>query len=77
LQYDNAKLQLATVNRGQNMDNPTDERITVTVKGLSVTAWNEARMAATKTGEPMGVWLSRAIVEQANREAGRPREIEE
>jgi hypothetical protein len=57
------------------MDNPTNERTTVTVKGLSVTAWNEAKKAATKTGEPMGVWLSRAIVEQANREAGRPREL--
>jgi len=57
------------------MDNPTDKRTTITVKGLSVTAWNEAKKAAAKAGEPMGAWLSRAIVEQVNREAGRPREL--
>lgn len=50
------------------MDNPGGEKTTVNVKGVEVEAWNKARQAALKRAEPMGEWLSRAVVRQAEME---------
>ena len=51
-----------------------DEKTTINVKGVSGKAWERAKTAALKQGEPMGPWLSRAINQLADREAG-PREF--
>ena len=56
------------------MGNPDDERTTINVKGVSVRAWERAKASAIRQGQPMGVWLSRAIVQLADMEAG-PREF--
>ena len=56
------------------MANPEDERTVINVKGVSVEAWEIAKKAANKQGEPMGTWLSRAARTQANLEDG-PREL--
>lgn len=56
------------------MGNPLDERTTINVKGVSVTAWERAKKAANKQDETMGTWLSRAAEHLANLEDG-PREF--
>lgn len=56
------------------MDNRADEKTTINVKSVSVAAWDRAKKAATKQGEAMGEWLSRAINQLADIEAG-PREF--
>jgi hypothetical protein len=56
------------------MDNPDDEKTTINVKGVSAKAWERAKNAAAKQDETMGVWLSRAANQLADREAG-PREL--
>ena len=56
------------------MGNPDDGRTTINVKGVTREAWERARAAATKSGEAMGAWLSRAVDQLARLEAG-PREF--
>jgi hypothetical protein len=56
------------------MGNPDQERTTINVKGVLVSAWETAKKAANKQNETMGSWLSRAIPHLANLEAG-PREF--
>ncbi len=56
------------------MDNPDDEKTTINVKSVSAAAWERAKSSATKQGETMGAWLSRAINRLADSEAG-PREF--
>jgi hypothetical protein len=57
------------------LDNPDDdERTIINVKGVSAAAWNAARTAAKRQDEPMGVWLSKALIDRVNLEAG-PREL--
>ena len=56
------------------MDNPADDRVTINVKSVSAKSWERAKVAANKQGQTMGEWLSRAINQLANNEAG-PREL--
>ena len=56
------------------MGNPDDERTVINVKGVSVQAWEKAKRAAHKQGQPMGAWLSRAAEHLASLEDG-PREL--
>lgn len=56
------------------MDNPSDDRVTINVKSVSAKSWERAKVAANKQGQTMGEWLSRAINQLANNEAG-PREL--
>lgn len=56
------------------MDNPDDRNTVINVKGVSVKAWERAKTAAAKQDETMGAWLSRAINQLVDREAG-PREF--
>lgn len=56
------------------MDNLQDEKTVINVKGVSVQAWEKAKRAAAKQGQPMGLWLSRAAEHLANLEDG-PREF--
>lgn len=56
------------------MGNPSDERTTINVKGMSVSSWERAKKAAAKQDESMGVWLTRAVEHLANLEDG-PREF--
>jgi hypothetical protein len=56
------------------MDNPDDGKTTINVKGVSAKAWERAKAAAAKQDETLGVWLSRAANQLADREAG-PREF--
>jgi hypothetical protein len=56
------------------MGNPDEERTTINVKSVSVSAWERAKKAAAKQDDPMGVWLSRAAHHLADMEAG-PREF--
>ncbi len=56
------------------MDNSGDERTTINVKGVLVKSWEQAKKAAHKQAQPMGVWLSRAADQLANLEDG-PREF--
>jgi hypothetical protein len=56
------------------MDNPDDEKTTINVKAVSARAWERAKSSAIKQGETMGAWLSRAINQLADAEAG-PREF--
>jgi hypothetical protein len=52
------------------MDKPPTDRTTVTVKGLSIEAWEQAKKAAIKRGETQGEWLGRACLHLANLESG-------
>ena len=52
------------------MGNPENERTTINVKGMSATAWERAKVAANRNGEAMGAWLTRAVTQLADREAG-------
>jgi hypothetical protein len=52
------------------MDNPDDERTIINVKGINVRSYEGAKKAANKAGETMGSWLSRAMDQLANLEAG-------
>lgn len=53
------------------MDNPpSDERTIINVKGISVNSYDRAKNAANKAGETVGSWLSRAMDQLANLEAG-------
>lgn len=52
------------------MGKPPLDRTTVTVKGLSTEAWEQAKKAAIKRGETQGEWLSRACLHLANLESG-------
>lgn len=52
------------------MDNPTDDTATVNVKNVRKDAWERGKAAALRSGEQMGPWLSRAIDQLANLEAG-------
>ena len=56
------------------MGNPSDERTTINVKGMSVSSWERAKKAAGKQDEGMGAWLTRAVEHLANLEDG-PREF--
>ena len=56
------------------MGNPLDERTTINVKSISVSAWERAKNAAKRQDESMGSWLSRASEHLANLEDG-PREL--
>jgi hypothetical protein len=48
------------------LDNPDDvERTIINVKGVSVAAWNAARNAAKRQDEPMGAWVSKALIGDA------------
>jgi hypothetical protein len=47
-----------------------DERTTINVKSVDLTAWNLARRHAAQRGLAMGEWLSNAIRTQAAIEAG-------
>lgn len=47
----------------------------INVKAVSADAWSRAKNAANRQGEAMGVWLSRAIAQLADREAATPREF--
>ena len=51
-----------------------DGKTTINVKAVSARAWERAKGAAVKQGETMGAWLSRAINQLADGEAG-PREF--
>jgi hypothetical protein len=52
------------------MDNPEDERTIINVKGINIRSYEGAKKAANKAGETMGSWLSRAMDQLANLEAG-------
>lgn len=56
------------------MGNPSDERTTINVKGMSVSSWERAKKSAAKQDESMGAWLTRAVEQLANLEDG-PREF--
>lgn len=49
-------------------DKPDDTRTIINVKGISISAWEDAKKAANKRGETMGEWLSRACTHLANLE---------
>lgn len=51
------------------------DRVTINVKAMSAHAWDRARAAATRQGETMGEWLSRAVTQLADREASAAREL--
>jgi hypothetical protein len=53
------------------MAHPADERTTVNVKGVSVSAWTKGKAAADLAGETMGAWLSRTIERAVSRGDGR------
>jgi hypothetical protein len=57
------------------MANPGEETTIINVKSVSAAAWEKAKKAATKQGETLGEWLSRAITQVADREAEQPREL--
>jgi hypothetical protein len=46
------------------------DKTIVNVKGISVPSWDRGKAAANRAGETMGSWLSRAIDQLADREAG-------
>ena len=52
------------------MANGESERAPKTVKSMPVKPWETAVSCAMKRGEQMGDWLARAILTQANLEAG-------
>lgn len=51
-----------------------DGKTTINVKSVSVAAWERAKSSALKQGETMGAWVSRALNQLADDEAG-PREF--
>lgn len=58
------------------MPKPDDAgRVTINVKSVSSYAWDRARAAATRQGETMGEWLSRAVTQLTDREASAAREL--
>lgn len=56
------------------MDNPEGDKTTINVKAVSARSWERAKASAIKQGQTMGAWLSRAIDQLADAEAG-PREF--
>ena len=52
------------------MANPDDEKTVINVKGVSISAWEDAKRSAAKVGESMGFWLSQAARDRANLLAG-------
>lgn len=52
------------------MENRDEERAPKTIKAMPVRAWNRALAQAAKSGESMAEWLTRAIDQLADREAG-------
>ena len=47
-----------------------DQKTVINVKAVSIAAWEKGKAAAAKADETMGTWLSRAIIQLADREAG-------
>ena len=47
-----------------------DPRTVINVKAVSIAAWEKGKAAAAKADETMGTWLSRALNQLADREAG-------
>jgi hypothetical protein len=56
------------------MANQTDETTIINVRGVSASLWKQAGDCAKKQDESLGVWLTRAIRDRVNIEAG-PREL--
>lgn len=52
------------------MDNPDDAKTIINVKGIVVRSYERAKKAANAANETMGSWLSRAMDQLANLEAG-------
>lgn len=50
-------------------------RTIITVKGVPVDGWEQAKAAAALHREPMGAWLGRAIAQLVQMEAEGPREM--
>jgi hypothetical protein len=46
------------------------ERTTVNVKGVLERSWERTKVAAQRRGETLGLWMSRAVEMQADREEG-------
>jgi hypothetical protein len=52
------------------VDNPDEEKTIVNIKGVVVQSYDRAKKSAHKNGETMGSWISRAMDQLANLEAG-------